>query len=156
MDQYSIMNKSTRGSNRSTKGSRFCFQKSYFFLSLLLFGMEILIGAFVHDSFIRPYGGDYLVVIFLYCLVLSFLNLSVRLAAILVLLFSYLIETLQYFHFADRLGLKGSSLARILLGSYFSWVDIGCYTLGIITVIALETVKRNFHGLIRTQAIHRP
>ena len=134
----------------------FYFHKGYFLLSLLLLGLEIFIAAYLHDSFIRPYGGDYLVVIFLYCLIRSFLDLSVRLAAILVLLFSYLIETLQYFHFADHLGLKGSSLARILLGSYFSWVDIGCYTLGIITVIALETVKRNFHGFIRTQAIHRP
>jgi hypothetical protein len=136
--------------------SRFYFHKGYFLLSLLLLGLEILIAAYVHDSFIRPYGGDYLVVIFLYSLVRSFLHLSVRLTAILVLLFAYLIETLQYFHFADHLGLKGSSLARILLGSYFSWVDILCYTLGILTVIGLEAVKSNYHGLIRTRAIHRP
>jgi len=142
--------------NGSTIASRFYFHKGYFLLFLLLLGLEIVIAAYVHDSFIRPYGGDYLVVIFLYSLVRSFLDLSVRLAAILVLLFSYLIETLQYFHFADHLGLKASSLARILLGSYFSWTDILCYTLGIMTVVGLETIKRNFYGLIRTRAIHRP
>jgi len=140
----------------STIVSRFYFHKGYFLFSLLLLGLEILIAAYVHDSFIRPYGGDYLVVIFLYCLVRSFLDLSVRLTAILVLLFAYLIETLQYFHFADHLGLKGPSLARILLGSYFSWVDILCYTLGIMTVIGLEAVINNYYGLIRTRAIHRP
>jgi hypothetical protein len=136
--------------------SRFYFQKTYFLLSLLLLGVEIFIAACVRDSFIRPYGGDYLVVVFLYCLVRSFCNLSVWVTAALVLLFSYLIEALQYFHFADQLGLKESSLARILLGSYSSWADILCYTLGILTVFGMEAVKSNFYGLFRTRAIHRP
>ena len=37
------------------------------FLALLC--IEILIGAFVHDAFVRPYVGDVLVVILIYCLI---------------------------------------------------------------------------------------
>jgi len=105
---------------------------------MLLLGAEIFIGAYMHDDIIRPYGGDFLVVILLYCLVRSCCDLPVLYTAGSVLLFSYLIETTQYFRLADRLGLKGNSLARIVLGSYFTWTDIFSYTLGILTVVGLE------------------
>jgi len=114
------------------------FHLRYFLLSVLLLGVEIFIGACMHDDIIRPYGGDFLVVILLYCLVRSFLNLPVLLTAVAVLLFSYLVEMSQYFGLADRLGFKVHSLGRILLGDYFSWTDILSYTLGILVVIALE------------------
>jgi len=105
---------------------------------VLLFVVEVFIGARMHDAIIRPYGGDYLCVIWLYCLVRSFANLPVWQVAVGVLIFAYLIETLQYFGFADRLGFRGPSLMRTLLGSYFTWTDILCYTLGILTVISME------------------
>lgn len=114
------------------------FNGYYFLLTILLLGLEIFIAACMHDSIIRPYGGDFLVVILLYCLVRSFWDLSILVTGVSVLLFSYLIETSQYFRLADRLGIKGPSLARILLGSYFSWTDILAYTLGILSVAGLE------------------
>jgi hypothetical protein len=120
----------------------FRFHICYFLLSLTLLGLEIFIGAYMHDSIIRPYGGDFLVVILLYCLVRSFWDLPVLLTAVSVLIFSYLVETSQYFRLVDRLGFKRPSLARILLGSYFSWTDIVSYTLGILSVIGLETLIR--------------
>ena len=44
-------------------------KKRIFFLMLFLFFLcvEILIGAFVHDQFIRPYLGDVLVILLLCC-----------------------------------------------------------------------------------------
>lgn len=114
------------------------FHLRYFLLSVLLLGVEIFIGARMHDDIIRPYGGDFLVVILLYCLVRSFLNLPVLFTAVAVLLFSYLVEMSQYFGLADRLGFKAHSLGRILLGDYFSWTDILCYTLGIGVVLIVE------------------
>lgn len=114
------------------------FDFRYFLLSVLLLGVEIFVGACMHDDIIRPYGGDFLVVILLYCLVRSFLRLPVLLTAVAVLLFSYLVEMSQYFGLADRLGFKAHSLGRILLGDYFSWTDMLCYTLGILLVVALE------------------
>ena len=113
------------------------FNPVYFLLTLLLTGAEIFIGACMHDAIIRPYGGDFLVVGLLYCLLRSFWNLPVGLAALAVLSFSYVLETLQYFHLADRLGFTKPSLMRTLIGTSFSWVDILSYTLGIGTVLVL-------------------
>ncbi|HEY4206213.1 MAG TPA: DUF2809 domain-containing protein [Puia sp.] len=113
--------------------------KGYLSFSLLLLIIEILIAAFLNDRFIRPYGGDFLVVILLYCLLRSFLNTSVPRTALSVLLVSYLVETTQYFRLADLLGIK-SRVLRILMGSYFTWNDILSYTLGIIFVVLMEGV----------------
>ena len=116
------------------------FHPWYFLFFILLLAVEIYIGFYMHDAVIRPYGGDFLVVILLYCFVKSFLNTPVAGTALAVLLFSYIIETLQYFRLADRLGFRGPSVARTLLGSYFAWNDILCYTLGILAVLAVERV----------------
>ncbi len=45
----------------------FKFHRKYFFSTLLLFATEIFIAAYLHDAVIRPYGGDFLVVILIYC-----------------------------------------------------------------------------------------
>ncbi|MBN8853370.1 MAG: hypothetical protein BGO55_18095 [Sphingobacteriales bacterium 50-39] len=111
--------------------------KGYLLLSVLLLIIEILIAAYLNDSLIRPYGGDFLVVILLYCLMRSFLNLSVLRTSLIVLLISYLVEITQYFRLADILGVR-SRVLRILMGSYFTWNDILSYTLGILFVILLE------------------
>jgi uncharacterized membrane protein YfcA len=53
------------------------FNKTYFALAMLIFGIEILIAKFAHDQIIRPYIGDLLVVILIYCFVKSFLDTPV-------------------------------------------------------------------------------
>ncbi|HVV05605.1 MAG TPA: DUF2809 domain-containing protein [Puia sp.] len=117
--------------------------KGYLLLSILLLIIEILIAACLNDSLIRPYGGDFLVVILLYCLMRSFLNISVTRTALIVLLISYLVEVSQYFRLADVLGVR-SRVLRILMGTYFTWNDILSYTLGIIFVILLESVVSSY------------
>src|ERR1700742_5396874 len=102
----------------------FRFNFYYFLLTLLLLGVEIFIGFCMHDAVIRPYGGDYLVVILLYCLIRSFWSVPIVATALSVLVFSYAVEVSQYFHLADRLGLTAPSLARTLLGTYFTWMDM--------------------------------
>jgi hypothetical protein len=138
----------------------FRFHIIYFLLSIALLALEIFIGARMHDSIIRPYGGDFLVVILLYCLVRSFWDLPILSTAVSVLLFSYLVEISQYFRLADHLGFKGPSLARVILGSYFTWTDILSYTLGILTVIGVEVVirrgakrEKGHTGLIKSEQI---
>ncbi len=116
----------------------FQFNKTYFFLAFLLFMIEVIIGAYLHDAVIRPYGGDFLVVILIYCFVKSFLNTPVMVTALAVLLFSYLIETLQYFHIVDMLGLEKSTIARTVIGTSFAWTDLLAYTLGILLVLIIE------------------
>ena len=117
------------------------FRKTYFILSILLFIIEVLIALFAHDEIIRPYVGDLLVVVLLYCLVKSFLNWSTSTTAVWVLLLSYLIETLQFFNIVQHLGLSGSKIANIIIGTYFTWLDILAYTLGILLVLAIEKLK---------------
>jgi hypothetical protein len=115
--------------------------KKYLTPTVLLFIIEVLIALFINDKFIRPYFGDFLVVILIYCFVRSFLNVSVIKAALGTLIFSYLIETSQYFGLARHLGLSNSRLANAILGSSFEWTDIIAYTLGIATVIIIERIK---------------
>jgi len=116
----------------------FTFDKKYLFLSLILFVIEVLIAVFVKDSFVRPYVGDYLVVILIYCAVRTILKASVWKVALGVLLFSFLIEILQYFHIVNRLGLENNIIARTVIGYGFEWVDFIAYTLGILTVLGFE------------------
>lgn len=119
------------------------FNRQYFVLAALLFGIEILIATFVHDQIIRPYIGDLLVVILIYCFIKSFINTPVLITALSVLAFSYTIETLQYFHIVNKLGLRESGMAAIIIGTSFEWTDLVAYTLGIAIVIFLESVIAN-------------
>ncbi len=116
----------------------FSFNKKFFFLTLVLFIIEILIALFVRDHFVRPYVGDYLVVILIYCAVRTFFNTSIITTSIGVLLFSYLVEILQYFHIVDKLGLEKNTIAKTIIGDGFDWIDLAAYTLGITTVLAIE------------------
>jgi hypothetical protein len=118
----------------------FTFKARYFIAFILLLVIEILIALYVHDSIIRPYIGDYLVVILLYCLLRSFVKISVVPAAISVLLFSYILEILQYFHVVELLGLQNSTLASTIIGTSFAWIDLLAYTAGIATVLLTDRI----------------
>jgi len=114
------------------------FNRNYFLLTILLFVIEVFIALYVNDNFIRPYLGDVLVVILIYCFVKSFLKISVTKAAIGVLLFAFFVETLQYFAIIEILGLQDNQLARTVIGTSFAWEDILAYIVGIVIVIVCE------------------
>lgn len=114
------------------------FRLNYFLTATFLFFLEVLIALFAHDQIIRPYIGDLLVVILIYSCIKSFLDWPVAHTAWSVLIFAYLIESLQYFNFLSYLGLEHSEGANIILGNSFSWMDILAYTLGIFILIRTE------------------
>ncbi len=114
------------------------FNRTYFAFTVFLFLLETAIALFVHDNFIRPYFGDFLVVMLLYCFLKSFLNVSVWAAAGLVLLFSFAIEIAQYFNMVEKLGLQHYKIAKVVLGNSFAWMDLLAYVLGILAVISIE------------------
>jgi hypothetical protein len=120
----------------------FKIRLKYIILTIVLFITEVLIAIYIDDNYIRPYFGDFLVVILIYCFVRGFFNVDVLKTAICVLIFSYVVEFLQYLHIVNVLGLEKIRIARIIIGSSFSWVDILCYTLGILSVLILE--RKNF------------
>ena len=52
------------------------FYKKYALLAVLLFVVELTIAVFINDAFIRPFLGDVLVVMLLFCLCKSFVKVS--------------------------------------------------------------------------------
>ncbi len=119
----------------------FQFNRRYFLLALLLFAVEVYIATSVNDHFVRPFVGDYLVVILLYAFLRAFWNTSVRRAALSVLVFSYVLEILQYFKLVELLHLEHIRWARIVIGTSFAWEDLVAYFLGIATVFVVESFR---------------
>lgn len=116
----------------------FKFNRIYFILFVILLVIEIIIGVYAHDAYIRPYGGDFLVVILIYCLIRGFTKYDVNSTAIGTLLFAYAVEVSQGFHLINLLGLQNSRVACIIMGTSFAWTDILMYTLGILMVWFIE------------------
>lgn len=118
----------------------FTFRKNYFLAAVFFFFIEVLIAVFVRDSMIRPYGGDVLVIIFLYCLLKSFLRISSIKALLGVVIFAFLLEGLQYFEVSDLLGLEDQPIAAVVLGNHSEWLDILAYIVGAILVMIAEGI----------------
>lgn len=114
------------------------FNTYYWIWSIILFLIELYIALHIDDNFIRPYIGDLLVVILIYTIVRAFFKVSILTTAIGVLIFSFAVEVLQYFKIVERLGLGSSSLARTVIGTTFSWEDLGAYSLGILILLCFE------------------
>lgn len=112
------------------------FNIKYFFLTVFLFIVEVLIATVWKENvFVRSYLGDVIVVILIYTFILSFFKIKNRTKLIFgVFVFSVLIEILQYFKIADILGLKPGSIAAIVVGNSFSWIDILCYGIGCLLI----------------------
>ena len=92
--------------------------------------IEILIALFVHDSFIRPYGGDILVTVLICCFVRMIFPEKIPLLPVWVFLFAVFVEVLQYFDIVSLLGLGDIKFFVVLIGNSFSFADIICYAIG--------------------------
>ena len=108
------------------------------FVALLL--IEIYIGLFVRDRFIRPYFGDVLVTALLCCLVRGVYPKGLRLLPVCVFLFAAVVEVTQYFDLVKLLGWENSALLSTLIGRSFAWADILCYAVGCAAFWAVEAV----------------
>lgn len=115
------------------------FNKHYFLLFLFIFSIEVCITFFLKTGFIRHTFGDFIVVILLYCLLKSFINIKSITIAIIVLFISFIIEFLQLTPFLEWLNLHDNTLAKTVLGSTFHISDLLAYTLGVITIILIES-----------------
>ncbi len=114
------------------------FNRTYFLLAVVLFITEVLIALFVHDAIVRPYIGDVLVVILIYCTIQAFFNVPVKACAIGVLLFAFTIELLQYFKIVKLLGLMDHPVARVVIGTSFAWTDLLAYIAGVVIILVWE------------------
>lgn len=118
-------------------------QRIQYLIALILFlCIEVLIAIYVHDAFIRPYVGDALVVIVLYCLVRVIIPSKYRLMPLWIFVFAAFVEYLQYFKLVQILGVEDNIFLRILLGTTFDWKDIVCYGIGCILLSTYEWLIR--------------
>ncbi len=114
----------------------------YTIIFLILFAIEVLIAVFVHDSFVRPFIGDVLVVM----LVCAFLRIlipdKIRLMPVFATAFAVMIEILQYFDFVKLLGLENNVILSTALGRTFDIKDICCYIIGGVIFFVAEIISR--------------
>ena len=95
------------------------FNKHYLLLAILLFAIEVLIAIYAYDAIIRPYFGDFLVVILIYWFVKTCFNSPVLATGVVVLLFYYIIQALQYFAAGKIVGFTKQYPRRTIIGTSF-------------------------------------
>ena len=116
------------------------FRSCYFIIFIVTLLLELYIALFIHDGLVRPYIGDFLVVILMYSFIRSFFNFPVLPICLFVLLFSYLVETLQFFKIVEKLNLQDLKFARVIIGTSFAWADILAYSLGVLCILGIEKI----------------
>jgi len=110
----------------------------FLFVFLAIFLTEILIAKYLHDAFIRPFGGDVLVVVLIYAFFRIFLITNNKRLALGVLIFSFIIEFLQALHYVNWLGLQDNKFWSIVLGTYFSVYDLLAYFVGYLICLCFK------------------
>lgn len=119
--------------------------KLYYFLGFIfLLVIEILIAKFVADDFVRPYLGDFLVVILIYCFLMAISRISVIKGLMLVLFFSFTVEFFQLVNIVKTLQYQPPKVVMLVLGSSFSVWDLLAYSLGIITCYFIELYRKPY------------
>ncbi|KRG29647.1 hypothetical protein APR42_15960 [Salegentibacter mishustinae] len=114
------------------------------FFSLLI--IEILIASFIKDDFIKPYLGDFLVVIMLYCFLMGISRFAIYKSLFIVLVFSFTIEFLQLIDIANLLQYQPPKPIMIILGNSFSVGDLVAYLLGLLSCLIIEILKNRTYS----------
>ncbi len=114
------------------------------FSSLLI--IEILIASFIKDDFIRPYLGDFLVVIMLYRFLMGISRFAIYKSLFIVLVFSFTIEFLQLIDIPKLLQYQPPKSIMIILGNSFSIWDLVAYLLGLISCLIIEILKNRTYS----------
>jgi len=115
------------------------FNKNYIVLAHSLFLVELAIAFIIKTGFIRYTFGDYLCVIMLYAIIRGCTNLSIWASSVVVLLIAYAVEFMQLTPFLSYFNLEDSFTAKLIFGSTFHATDLLAYTLGIITILIIES-----------------
>ncbi len=113
-------------------------KRQYLFCFIILLVTELIIAFFVNDTFIRPFVGDFLVVILLFFGIKSVVYYNSIILALGVLIFAFVVEGLQASGLIYRLGLENNFLARLILGTSFAIGDLFAYALGIVVALGLD------------------
>ncbi len=113
----------------------------YFLLSILFLFIEILIAIYIHDSLVRPYVGDIIVILLIYSIYRSFFSVNIKWVPICIFIFATAVELMQLVNIVSLLGLEDNRIARVVLGTTFDLKDIACYFVGTLLVIAWKKIN---------------
>lgn len=116
-------------------------RKKYLTAFILLFTVELYIGLFIRDDFIRPFIGDILVVILLYFLIRIFLTPKTKLLPAYIFLFAVMVELGQLINVLHIIGFENNHFARIIFGATFDIKDILCYFVGCLLLLLWQELE---------------
>jgi Protein of unknown function (DUF2809). len=119
------------------------FNIKYLLAFIAFVAIEVFIALFIRDNFIRPYLGDVLVVIVVYCLLRSFLRAN-KLLPLWIFLFAAAVEVAQFFNIIKLLNISSRSFLGILIGSTFSIEDLICYFAGCLGLVLWQVGCEKF------------
>ena len=115
------------------------FSKKFAVFFVLVFLIEVSIAVFFNDKFIRPFLGDVLVVILLYCFVRMILKVGHLQIVTGVTFFAFLVEFSQYFNLITLLNLQNNKLAQLVIGTTYNIMDLVAYLIGAF-VLSIPTI----------------
>ena len=118
------------------------FNKRFLWITITLLLVEVVIGVFVRDTFIRPFVGDVLSVCVIYAFVRIFYSGKSYLLCIAVLCFSFSIEFAQYMKLASILGFESGSIGYVMLGATFDPLDLLAYSIGIVGCLIIDRKRK--------------
>ena len=114
----------------------------YGIATIILLVVEVLIALFVHDSIIRPYLGDVLVVVVIYTFARIIIPERVAFLPLYIFVFAVVVEIFQLINVVDLLGLSDNRFFSILIGTVFDIKDIICYAVGCLILCGYEIIKK--------------
>ena len=113
----------------------------YLIATLVILAVEVFIGLFVHDRFVRPFIGDVLVVILIYTFIRIFIPDKMRLLPLFIFIFATGVELLQYLKIVEVLGLQDNAFLSTVIGTSFDIRDILCYFVGCVFCGVWEFIR---------------
>jgi len=113
----------------------------YALAAITVFLIEVAIALWVHDSVIRPHGGDLLAVVLVYLGLRALTPAGVRLGTGIALGTAFAVEAAQWLQLAARLGLRPHGVGETMLGSRFDSGDLIAYGLGALAILTVETLR---------------
>lgn len=111
----------------------------YAAIFVILLAVEILIGMYVHDSFVRPYIGDMLVVILLWAAVRMIIPYEIVWLSGAIYIFSVIVELTQLIPLVDFLEIE-NRLIRVIMGTSFAYADLFAYAAGCAVTAVIDLV----------------
>ena len=118
---------------------------AYALAAVATFAVLALIETQLESGFIRFTGGDVLVVIFVYAVLMTTGFFRPIAAAAISLAIAYIVEIGQALDLVNRLGIEPNRLTDVILGNTFTWSDIAAYTVGAAIALVADTTLRRLN-----------